>query len=222
MRRAPWRSRALGALAVAALALTGCTAVISGHNQQPPPAPNANLPVVGDSRGSFDQTVKNAISDVESFWRMSYPLVSGGRPMPELKGKLYSVDGAHPSAEAKQNGCLRKAGVDIIVDNAFYCEIDDSVAWDRNAQHLVPALGAKYGPLLTAMVFAHEFGHVTQQRLGLFNQQVATIVHESQADCAAGAFVARRRVRPHRRSRRGLREGRHRVLQAGLGEPRVH
>ena len=40
------------------------------------------------------------------------------------------------------------------------------------------------------MVFAHEFGHAVQQRLGLFNQQVPTIVHESQADCAAGAFTA--------------------------------
>jgi predicted metalloprotease len=40
------------------------------------------------------------------------------------------------------------------------------------------------------MVFAHEFGHAIQQRLHLFDQQVATIVHESQADCAAGAFTA--------------------------------
>jgi predicted metalloprotease len=153
-------------------------------------APKANLAVVDDSGGGFDQTVKNALTDVFAFWQRVYPSISGGKPLLPLKGKLYSVDGAHPAAVAKQNGCIKKAGVDAVIDNAFYCEIDDSIAWDRNTVHLVPALGAKYGPLLVAMVFAHEFGHAVQERLGLFNQQVATIVHESQADCAAGAFTA--------------------------------
>jgi predicted metalloprotease len=190
MRRTLWQSRALGVLAAVTVALSGCTVTVSGHNRLGSQAPDATLAVVGDSHGSFDQIVKNALSDVVAFWRVQYPSISGGKPLPELKGKLYSVDGNHPSKEVKQNGCLRKAGVDIIVDNAFYCEIDDSIAWDRNPQHLVPTLGAKYGPLLVAMVFAHEFGHVLQQRLGLFNQRVATIVHESQADCAAGAFAA--------------------------------
>jgi len=37
---------------------------------------------------------------------------------------------------------------------------------------------------------AHEFGHAVQQRLGLFDQEAPEIVHESQADCAAGAFTA--------------------------------
>lgn len=190
MRRKLRQSRALGVLVAGAIALTGCTVTVTGHNQLGPQAPDATLAVVGDSNGGFDQTVKNALSDVMAFWRVQYPSISGGKPLPELRGKLYSVDGNHPSTEVKQNGCLRKAGADIIVDNAFYCEIDDSIAWDRNPQHLVPILGAKYGPLLVAMVFAHEFGHALQARLGLFNQRVATIVHESQADCAAGAFAA--------------------------------
>jgi predicted metalloprotease len=190
MRRKLWQSRALGVLASGALVLTGCTVTVSGHNQPGPQAPDATLAVVGDSHGRFDQTVKNALFDVMAFWRLQYPSISGGKPLPELRGKLYSVDGNHPSTEVKQNGCLRKAGADIIVDNAFYCEIDDSIAWDRDPQHLVPVLGEKYGPLLVAMVFAHEFGHALQERLGLFNQRVATIVHESQADCAAGAFAA--------------------------------
>ncbi len=184
------RSRPIGALAIAALVLTGCTVTVSGHNVALPVAPNSNLSVIGDSHGNFDQTVKNSIDDVLAFWRKQYPSIANGKQLPELKGKLYSVDGAHPSDEVKQNGCLRKAGTDAVVDNAFYCELDDSIAWDRDPQHLVPALGTKYGPLLVAMVFAHEFGHAVQQRLGLFNQQVATIVHESQADCAAGAFTA--------------------------------
>ena len=172
------------------LTLTGCTVTVAGHDVPPPPAPNSTLSVVGDSGGTFDQTVKNSLDDVFRFWRRAYPSVSGGKQLPPLKGKLYSVDGAHPSAAAKQNECISKAGANAIVDNAFYCELDDSIAWDRNSQHLVPTLGAKYGPLLVAMVFGHEFGHAIQERLGLFNENVPQIVHESQADCASGAFTA--------------------------------
>jgi predicted metalloprotease len=175
---------------LAGLVLAGCTVTVAGTNVLPPTAPNSTLSVVGDSGGAFDQTVKNSLDDVFRFWRRAYPSVSGGKALPPLKGKLYSVDGAHPSAAAKQNECISKAGADAIVDNAFYCELDDSIAWDRDAQHLVPALGAKYGPLLVAMVFGHEFGHAIQQRLGLFNENVPQIVHESQADCASGAFTA--------------------------------
>src|SRR5215475_1406080 len=175
---------------LAGLTPSGCTVTVAGHNVPPPPAPNSTLSVVGDSGGTFDQTVKNSLDDVFRFWRRAYPSVSGGKQLPPLKGKLYSVDGAHPSAAAKQNECISKAGANAIVDNAFYCELDDSIAWDRNSQHLVPTLGAKYGPLLVAMVFGHEFGHAIQERLGLFNQNVPQIVHESQADCASGAFTA--------------------------------
>jgi predicted metalloprotease len=175
---------------LAGLAVSGCTVAVAGHNVPPPTAPNSTLAVVGDSGGGFDQTVKNSLDDVFRFWRRAYPSVSGGKQLPALKGKLYSVDGAHPSAAAKQNECISKAGANAVVDNAFYCELDDSIAWDRNSQHLVPALGAKYGPLLVAMVFAHEFGHAVQERLGLFNEDVPQIVHESQADCASGAFTA--------------------------------
>jgi predicted metalloprotease len=188
--RQRWRWPRLTVGVLAALVLGGCTTLVTGHYAAPPAAPNAKLAVVGDSGGAFDQEVKNALADVINFWRTNYPSVSGGRPLPALKGKLYSVDGADPSAAARQNDCLRRVGTDVIVDNAFYCELDDSIAWDRNPHHLVPVLGDTYGSLLVAMVFAHEFGHAIQARLGLFNQQVPTIVHESQADCAAGAFTA--------------------------------
>ena len=189
MRQRLWRPSVAIAI-LAALVVAGCTTTVAGRNVPAPAAPDASLPVVGDSGGAFDQTVKNALSDVFTFWQKVYPSVAGGKPLPPLKGKLYSVDGAHPSAESKQNGCISKAGADAVVDNAFYCELDDSIAWDRNPQHLVPVLGDKYGPLLVAMVFAHEFGHAVQERLGLFDQQVPQIVHETQADCASGAFTA--------------------------------
>jgi predicted metalloprotease len=154
----------------------------------PPIAANANLPVVNDSDSKIDQTIKNAISDVEAFWRKNYPSISSGTKFPELRGKLYSVESNHIDLALEQNACLRRAPNEA-VDNAFYCRLDDSVVWDRDSRHLISVLGDKYGSFLVAVVFAHEFGHAVQNRLGIFDKNPPTIDTESQADCAAGAFI---------------------------------
>jgi hypothetical protein len=51
-------------------------------------APNATVPVVNDGRTGFDQQVKNAIADLQDFWRDNYPRISGGRPYPQLRGGI--------------------------------------------------------------------------------------------------------------------------------------
>jgi hypothetical protein len=68
----------------------------------------ANLAIVNDGHTRFDQDVKNAIADVQDFWRKSYPEVSGGKPYPELRGGIYSVDGAKLTDALKRNACLRQ------------------------------------------------------------------------------------------------------------------
>ncbi|HEY8302348.1 MAG TPA: hypothetical protein VIG48_10640, partial [Jatrophihabitans sp.] len=150
----------------------------------------------GDSGGSFDTEVKAALADVISFWKVTYPKVAHGAALPPLHGSLYSVDGAHlmatrqVPASAKPNKCLRQR-LTFIVDNAAYCQLDDSIIWDRGSGHLLPVLTNQYGPALTALVFAHEFGHAIQHRLHIEGGNgIATIDIESQADCAAGAFAA--------------------------------
>ncbi len=188
------RARAFVLLAALGLMTSACAgATVAGHGQRliPPIAADAKLSIVGaaEPTSSFDQLAENSLSDVLAFWAQSYPTVSGGQAFPALKGKLYSVDGLNITAAAQQNACIAQEPTSV-VDNAFYCRLDDSVAWDRDPNHLVPLLGSKYGSFLVAMVFAHEFGHVVQQRLGIFNQDRATIYDESQADCAAGAFTA--------------------------------
>ena len=71
---------------VAALSLSACASTLQGQPSAEN-APNANLTVVGSSSGStFDQTVKNSLSDIEAFWKTEYPKVSGGKPLPPLKG----------------------------------------------------------------------------------------------------------------------------------------
>jgi predicted metalloprotease len=180
-----------------ALLAASCASTVDGTGTRGLAA-NANLAVYGGTDSTFDTVAKNALSDVTEFWRLNFPKVSGGKALPALKGGLYSVDGdsvvatGHLTGKAATEGCLKDSPNDI-VDNAFFCEVDDSIVWDRSPDHLLGAIGRETGaagPLIVAMAFAHEFGHAIQHRLGIFDQHLPTIDTESQADCAAGAWTA--------------------------------
>ncbi len=182
---------------VAALTLTACASTLSGSGSAEN-AGDANLRVVGvDAHSSFDQSVQNALSDIEAFWKTNYPKVSGGKALPQLKGGLFSVDGSavvssgHVSGPAGNEACIQRSP-GFIVDNGAFCVLDDSIAWDRSDPHLFAQLASKYGPFMVALIFAHEFGHAISARLGIFDQNppLKTIYTESQADCAAGAWAA--------------------------------
>jgi predicted metalloprotease len=181
-------SRAALSLVLLLGLVTGCAQAVNGIG-------TISLQVQGDSGGAFDTQAKAALLDVMGFWATTYPEIANGKPLPPLRGKLYSVDGdavvrtRQPPPSASANKCLQQK-LSFIVDNAAYCELDDSIIWDRGANHLLPVLTAAYGPTLTALVFAHEFGHAIQKRLGIDISQLRTIDIESQADCAAGAFAA--------------------------------
>ena len=189
------RATALGAVAV--LSLSGCASTVAGEPSAEN-ARNATLNVVGvDRSSSFDQTVQNALSDIEAFWTVQFPTISGGKPLEPLKGGLYSVDGlavantgvvAGPAAD---EACIARSA-SFIVDNGAFCVDDDSIAWDRSETHLFAQLAKRYGSLMVALIFAHEFGHAISYRLGVFDRtpQLATVYTESQADCAAGAWAA--------------------------------
>jgi len=185
--------RMVALVAVAATTLAGCASVVGGKPSIVLP-PDATLTVVGDSHGQFDTTVKNALNDVIAFWKVNYPAVSGGKALPSIKGGLFSIDAEQVvrtgeiSGPAAKEGCVAK-DPEFIIDNAAYCTTDDSIVWDRNPDHLIGVLAAKYGTLLVALAVAHEFGHAIQQRLGIFDTNPLVIETESQADCAAGAFL---------------------------------
>lgn len=184
---------AIAALAAASLVLAACSSVVNGHPAVGN-APNANLTVHGDSGSAFDTSVKNALNDVVDFWTAEYPKVSGGKPLPALKGGLWSVDGLKV-AETKDAGAASAEACiahdpRFIIDNGAYCGLDDSIAWDRAPSHLFAQLADKYGGLMVALIFAHEFGHAISHRLGFFDTATKTIEIESQADCAAGSWAA--------------------------------
>jgi predicted metalloprotease len=52
-------------------------------------------------------------------------------------------------------------------------------------------LAEEYGPSILGVVLAHEFGHAIQARSGALTKDLPTITTEQQADCFAGAWVAR-------------------------------
>ncbi|MGH8962799.1 MAG: hypothetical protein ACRDWT_16695 [Jatrophihabitantaceae bacterium] len=194
-KRSGYFARLIVLAAAAATVLSACSSVVDG-TANIVAVPNANLKVHGDSGSPFDITTKNALSDVMAFWKVNYPKVSGGKPLPPLKGGLFSVDGAEViktkqvSGAAGSEACI-KHDPSFIIDNAAYCLLDDSIVWDRDPDHLVGVLADHYGPLIIALVFAHEFGHAVQYRLNVDpNHSLPTIDTESQADCAAGAFIA--------------------------------
>lgn len=177
----------------AALTLSGCATVINGHPQTRN-APRAHLAVHGDNGGRLDQQVKNALSDIMAFWKVEFPKISGGKPLTPLKGGLWSVNGqtvaeTHNPGVARHEACAQR-DPSFVVDNGAFCQLDDSIVWDRAPAHLFAQLLDKYGPLMIGMIFAHEFGHAIQYRLGLFHRNLPTIDTESQADCAAGAWTA--------------------------------
>lgn len=197
-KRRPGPLRLLASLVALATVLAACSTPIGGDGTVGL-APNANLQVTGDTNSPFDTTAKNALSDVLAFWKDNYPKVANGESLPALRGGLFSIDGSQVvktgriSGAAADEGCL-KDDPTAIIDNAFYCEVDDSIVWDRSADHLLSAIAGQVpdnaGNLLIAMAFAHEFGHAVQARLGVFDKNLPTIDTESQADCAAGAWVS--------------------------------
>ena len=180
--------RRLGLLVSTLALVAGCTSSVDGRGQ-------VGLHIAGFSASAFDVQVEQSLQDVFAFWTATYPTIDPGHALHPLKGDLYSVDGdaiaqtgTRPPS-AKSNACLAKK-LRFIIDNAAYCQLDDSIIWDRSPDHLLPVLSAEYGPAITELVFAHEFGHAVQQRLGLTKLALPTIDIESQADCAAGAFAA--------------------------------
>jgi len=125
------------------------------------------------------QTVQLALKDVERYWTATYPTISSGKPFQPISGGYHPyTQGTPPPTCGGEEG--------VYQPNAFYCPVGDFIAWD--AEKLIPELQSQFGPLLVALVMAHEYGHAVQHRLGMSDQP--TVVLEQQADCYAGAWLA--------------------------------
>jgi predicted metalloprotease len=128
--------------------------------------------------GNADET----IADLQAYWAAT---------MPEVYGQSYEAipaDRLFPySEENPPPGCGTRGSIPYaqVAGNAFYCGLNDFVAWDT--QQLFPRLSDQFGAFAPALVLAHEWGHAVQARVGF--QRAPTVYLEQQADCFAGAWA---------------------------------
>ncbi|MFI9385830.1 neutral zinc metallopeptidase [Kutzneria sp. NPDC052558] len=152
-------------------------AVTTGDSGPRPGVADAGLPVANSDGSAVDRLAANAVADVQAFWQKELPADFGKDFTPVRQLTSYDSTGQP----------LRLCGSSSAgLVNAFYCQQDDSVSWDRG--QLLPQLNDSFGPMAVVAVLAHELGHAVQFRLGSVNQATPTIVKEQQADCYAGAF----------------------------------
>jgi predicted metalloprotease len=158
--------RRLAALALIAVLLLAGAATISATEAAAGP-------------GSIATT---AVDDIQSFWARTMPDVYGRpyEPIPDDRLFPYSSDSPPPAC-----GGRGTTPYEHVAGNAFYCPVEDFVAWD--VEQLVPQLEQRFGDFAVALVLAHEWGHVVQARTR--STITATIYLENQADCFAGAWA---------------------------------
>lgn len=154
----------------------GSTTSTTPPTTAPPPA---DLEIEGADDSVVNDTAANAIVDIEQWWTEVYPEIYG-EPYEEISGGFYAVD---ERTEPSGLPCAPDS-IDQVLWNAYYCSIDDGIAWDQ--QYLMPDLAETYGEFTVAVVLAHEWGHAIQARAAV---DEPTVVTELQADCFAGAWV---------------------------------
>jgi hypothetical protein len=159
-------------------------------------APEGGIPEPGDA--DYDRFLTAVIPLIDGFWRTKTARVSRGAQYTE-PGDLVSYDGANGP------GCFGQKSDDM-VGNAYYCPSvlaansckvaasnqryclgGDIIAWDRSG--LMLPFYRKIGDLATALVLAHEWGHLIQARVYPEFAYRTTIRNELQADCYAGAWA---------------------------------
>lgn len=167
--------------AVTVLLNAGCFVAVGSTGGGAPPFPGGGFrrKAAPTNTAEANGVVQRSLQDVERYWAQTYPALAGGDAFQPVRG------GYHPYTQRDLPPPCGRQAVDY-QPNAFYCPDGDFIAWD--AQQLIPELNADFGPLLVGVVFAHEYGHAIQTRLGRSRQP--TIVMEQQADCFAGSWVA--------------------------------
>ena len=182
-RRSVLALAALGALAVPTTACAQpaddellATGGTSGGG--PPSTTGEGEPLGPRVADDPDAIAEAAVQDVSDYWRVTYPEVYGDE-FEEVAG-FYPYG---PDTEPPPCGDPPPE-YELIADNAFYCPIDDIIAWD--AASFLPAINEDFGGFTVAIVIAHEFGHAIQARAEAIDR---TVDLELQADCFAGAWT---------------------------------
>ena len=122
-----------------AMMVAGCGGGLKPQVPTPSAAkkpPASDIKIEGDPSTPVNKLAISAISDLQTFWAEKFPKLYGKDYKP-VDGGLYALT---PDS-TKGPACA--SSYDDVAGNAFYCKVDDSVAWDSTG--LLPELQKKYG-----------------------------------------------------------------------------
>jgi predicted metalloprotease len=183
-RRSPVRRLVILFLAVLVAAVLGAPAAIAqGGGQGEPTLDQASGGGAPKRTADYRQTLRDAVADIQAYWADEFPQLYGERYAPIPKARIIA---AHPGVKLPPCQGKRLTYHDA-QDNAFYCYRSNFIAYDDVG--LFPGLNRDFGRMAVALVLAHEWGHAIEDRAGNAGQD--TILKELQADCFAGAWLAR-------------------------------
>jgi len=133
----------------------------------------------------YSEFLPLAIDDIQKFWEKHYSDVYANN-YSDLVGGVHAAD--PNSTDVMPNGCDYSGDYTYVEDNAFYCDEGDFIVYDD--AKLFPDFAEQFGPLVTAVILAHEWGHAIQSptRNNVTLSLRSTTI-ELQADCFAGAWV---------------------------------
>ncbi|NND73602.1 MAG: hypothetical protein HKN44_01215 [Ilumatobacter sp.] len=137
----------------------------------------------------YDDFLLATVTDLDVWWTELYPEIYGEAWVP-LRGDVYA---AYPGRPDDLPGCgtPRTGYPEVQEFVAFYCGTGDFIVYDDGDDGLLAALAENFGAGTIGIVLAHEYGHAIQQRSGVLERRLPTVVSEQQADCFAGAWAAR-------------------------------
>ncbi|PBJ39922.1 neutral zinc metallopeptidase (plasmid) [Mycobacterium avium subsp. hominissuis] len=196
--RGGWR-RAVLVAAASCVALSGCADVVQGRAVSPiydpatagglpinnvPSGPRANAPALtltvhGTDMGPIDKLAALSVEDIEEYWRVNFPRTLSGKYEPVTD--LYSYDSHNPASPTICDNDTYG------LTNAFFCDSDWLIAWDRGA--FLPVVQKYFGDAAVTGVLSHEYGHAIQSMAHLVKKSRTVLVAEQQADCFAGDYL---------------------------------
>jgi predicted metalloprotease len=135
-------------------------------------------PVEGTDNGKIDDLARNAVGDIEEYWKNAYGEA--------FEGSFSTVEALISWDANGFDGHF--CGEDTYgLVNAAFCYDDNTIGWDRG--ELLPSLQKAFGDMGITMVLAHEYGHAVQDQAGIKSKSTPTLVSEQQADCFAGSYM---------------------------------